>query len=238
MGSIALTRSCDVRHSRSTCSRRPRRASSRSAAPVRWSSSRSSRELIRRSAATTARLRASVGCAVSTRWTRSEPSSSARCSGPGVVADLGDRGGQRLAHRLAARVAFPQVTDALMLFGQVGQVEVDGEGPGHLLGRLQAPGRDQLGDLVPGRIGAPGPGAGIGPVVRSQSPRSLRRASITACRSRSTSASSSAPAESRMTSPRMSPSSRTSRRIGSGSAALVALARPLALSVSLFTPRA
>ena len=40
-----------------------------------------------------------------------------------------------------------------MLFGQVGQVEVDGEGPGDLLGRLQAPGRDQPGDLVSGRVG-------------------------------------------------------------------------------------
>jgi len=32
-------------------------------------------------------------------------------------------------------------------------VEVDGEGPGYLLGPVQAPGRDQLRDLVPGRVG-------------------------------------------------------------------------------------
>jgi len=37
-----------------------------------------------------------------------------------------------------------------VFLGQVGQVEVDGEGPGHLLGLLQAPGRDQRGDLVAG----------------------------------------------------------------------------------------
>ncbi len=72
---------------------------------------------------------------------------------PGVPAQLGHGGGQRLAHRLVTCIAFPQVADALMLFGQVGQVEVDGEGPGDLLGRLQAPGRDQLGDLVPGPVG-------------------------------------------------------------------------------------
>ncbi len=70
----------------------------------------------------------------------------------GVPADLGHGGGQRLPHRLLARVAFPQVADALVLLGQVGQVEVDGEGPGHLLGLLQAPGRDQPGDLVAGVI--------------------------------------------------------------------------------------
>ena len=35
-----------------------------------------------------------------------------------------------------------------MFFGQVDQVKVDGEGPGDLFGRRQAPGRDQLRDLV------------------------------------------------------------------------------------------
>src|SRR2546430_4817333 len=45
---------------------------------------------------------------------------------------------------------FRSVADALVLLGQVGQVEVDGEGPGHLLGLLQAPGRDQRDDLVAG----------------------------------------------------------------------------------------
>jgi len=38
-----------------------------------------------------------------------------------------------------------------VFLGQVGQVEVDGEGPGDLLGLLQAPGRDQPDDLVAGR---------------------------------------------------------------------------------------
>ncbi len=71
----------------------------------------------------------------------------------GLPADLGYRGSQRFPHRLAPGVALPQDADALMLFGQVGQVKVDGEGPGDLLGPLQAPGRDQLGDLVADRIG-------------------------------------------------------------------------------------
>jgi len=70
---------------------------------------------------------------------------------PGVAADLGHRGGQRLPHRLLAGVAFPQVADALVFLGQVGQVKVDGEGPGDLLGLVQAPGCDQPDDLVAGR---------------------------------------------------------------------------------------
>ena len=40
-------------------------------------------------------------------------------------------------------------SDALVLFGQVYQVKVDGEGPRDLLRPIQAPRRDQVGDVVP-----------------------------------------------------------------------------------------
>ena len=116
--------------------------------PARWSSRTSSSSLIRRSAATTARRRASVGCAVSTRCTRSAASSSARWPGPAVVSDLGHRGGERFPHRHLPGIALPQDADALVLLGQVGQVKVDGEGAGDLLGLVQTPGRDQRSDLV------------------------------------------------------------------------------------------
>ena len=81
-----------------------------------------------------------------------------------LPADLGYRGRQRFPHRLVPGVALPQDADALMLFGQVGQVKVDGEGPGDLLGPVQAPGRDQLGDLVADRIGQRLARAGAGRV--------------------------------------------------------------------------
>ena len=71
---------------------------------------------------------------------------------PGVAAQLGHGGGQRLADRLAAGVALAQLPDALVFLGQVGQVEVHGEGARHLLGPVQAPGGDQGRDRVPGRV--------------------------------------------------------------------------------------
>ena len=73
-------------------------------------------------------------------------------AGPAVVSDLGHRGGERFPHRLLPGIALPQDADALVLFGQVGQVKVDGEGAGDLLGPVQAPRPDQRRDLVPGRI--------------------------------------------------------------------------------------
>ena len=69
-------------------------------------------------------------------------------AGPAVVTDLGHRGGERFPHRLVTGIALPQDADALVLFGQVGQVKVDGEGASDLLGRLQAPRRDQRRDLL------------------------------------------------------------------------------------------
>ena len=52
-------------------------------------------------------------------------------------------------------VALPQQPDALVLLGQVGQVEVHGEGARHLLGPVQVPGGDQGRDRVAGRVLAP-----------------------------------------------------------------------------------
>ena len=69
-------------------------------------------------------------------------------TGPAVVSNLGHRGGERFPQRLLPGIAFPQDANALVLFGQVGQVKVDGEGAGHLLGCLEAPRRDQRRDLV------------------------------------------------------------------------------------------
>ena len=71
---------------------------------------------------------------------------------PRVAVQLGHGGRQRLPYRLIPGIAFAQLADALMFLGQVGQVEVDGEGAGHLLGPVQVPRGDQHRDRVPGRI--------------------------------------------------------------------------------------
>ena len=71
---------------------------------------------------------------------------------PAVVADLGHRGRERLAHRIGTGVTLPHEADALMFLGQVDEVEVDGEGPGHLLGPVQVPGADQGRDRVRGAV--------------------------------------------------------------------------------------
>ncbi len=81
-GDMPATRSWAVRQSRSTSSRSFRRSSACCAAPVRWSSIELSSPLTRRSDATTARRRASVGCAVKTGCTRSPASSWFRYSAP------------------------------------------------------------------------------------------------------------------------------------------------------------
>ena len=73
----------------------------------------------------------------------------------GVAAQLGHGGGERLAHRLVPGVTLAQHPDALMLLGQVGQVEVHGEGARHLLGPVQVPGGDQGRDRLPGPPVAP-----------------------------------------------------------------------------------
>ena len=81
-GVIPATRSCAVRHSRSTSSCSRRRISACWPAPDRWSSISVSSPLSRRSDATTARRRASVGCAVNTGCTRSPASRSCTWSRP------------------------------------------------------------------------------------------------------------------------------------------------------------
>jgi hypothetical protein len=75
--------------------------------------------------------------------------------GPRVAGQLGHGGGERLAHRLGPGVALAQHPDALVLLGQVGQVEVHGEGARHLLGPVQVPGGDQGRDRLPGPPVAP-----------------------------------------------------------------------------------
>ena len=152
MGVMARARSGEVRHSRSISSRSRRRMSACSDAPCRGSSRSVSRSAIRRSAVATARRRASVGCAVSTGCTRSRPSSSSSWAGPWSRRELADRGGQRLTYRRVARVPLPQGPDPVQFLGQVGQVEVDGERPGHQLGPVQRPAGHQRRDLVPGRV--------------------------------------------------------------------------------------
>ena len=64
-----------------------------------------------------------------------------------------DTGGERLARRPVGRVTQPQRADALLLFGQVGQVEVHGERAGDLLGPLPRPRGDQRRDRLARRHG-------------------------------------------------------------------------------------
>ena len=70
---MARLRSGDVRQSKSISSRSRRVTSASAAAPGCPASSATSSALIRRSDSVTARLRASVGCAVSTGCTSSRP---------------------------------------------------------------------------------------------------------------------------------------------------------------------
>ena len=81
----------------------------------------------------------------------------------GIRAELCHRGGQRLAPRPAARLPIPLLLREVRLaaqhpypvpfLGQVGQVEVDGEGLGHQFGAGQRPARHQRRDLVAGQVG-------------------------------------------------------------------------------------
>ncbi len=71
-----------------------------------------------------------------------------------IVAELAGRGGHRLAHRRDPGVTLPQRTDPLQLLGQVGEMEIHGERPGHQLGPVQRPAGHQRRDLVPAPVGA------------------------------------------------------------------------------------
>ena len=69
---------------------------------------------------------------------------------PGALADGADGRGQGLAGRVGGVVALAQRAHALVLLGQVGEVEVDGEGARDLLCAFQGPGGHQCGDLLAG----------------------------------------------------------------------------------------
>ena len=64
------------------------------------------------------------------------------------AADLPHRGLQRLRQRVPGHVPLAQGPDALVLLGQVGEVEVHGEGAGDLLRAVQRPRGDESGNLV------------------------------------------------------------------------------------------
>ena len=223
---MALTRSCDVRHSTSICSRSSRRVSVRSVAARRGSSSASISTEIRRSDATTARRRASVGWAVNTGCTRSPASSSASRSPPSsrricrTVASSDSGSGcpgtsrsrrARMRWCSSARLARWKYTVKAL-------ATCSARSSGHEATRAAMPSGKP-----------PGAGPGFPPPAFS-----ARRDSITACRSCSTSSSSSWPPASLSTPPSKLLSSRTSRRIGSG-IRLRSLSR---LTVSRSTPQA
>ncbi len=73
-----------------------------------------------------------------------------------------DGRGQGFADRLAAGVPLPERADPLMLFGQVSQVEIDGERVRDGLGPLQRPGGDHLGDLIESTAAPGSRGTGSG----------------------------------------------------------------------------
>ena len=159
-GPIGLTRSGVVSHSRPISSRN-RRLTSAWSAGMPTSSSASTRAATRRSAAATARRRASVGWAVSTGCTRSPASSSANRPGSALNSSTAAASDSRRGPppglpvplflrevRLAAQHPYP-----VPFLGQVGQVEVDGEGLGHQFGAGQRPARHQRRDLVAGQVG-------------------------------------------------------------------------------------
>ncbi len=130
IGSIALTRSWEVRQSRSMCSRNPRCASARSAAAARGAS-RVPSSLFRSGAAVPPHrplLRASVGWAVSTRGPAGTPGAPAKFWVRLLAAHPGDRAAPRATRGTGSRPAapLPQDPDPLVLLGQVGPVEVDG----------------------------------------------------------------------------------------------------------------
>ncbi len=68
--------------------------------------------------------------------------------GPHVVAERAHRLGQRLGHRHVVTVALPQDADAVVLLGQVGEVEVAREGPRDQHGAVDRPIGDQSRHVV------------------------------------------------------------------------------------------
>ena len=156
---------------------------------------------IRRIADATARRRASVGCAVRTGRNSSPASSVSACSSPYCALTSPTAAASESRTGVFAGVVLAERPDAVVLLGQVGQVEVAGEGAGDVLGALEVPRRHEL--LAGGRRHSAGSG-------------SSRWAAIASSRSRSTSARRVGPPYSSRTWPSSSPSSRTSARSGAG----------------------
>ena len=77
-----------------------------------------------------------------------------------LVAEFGDRCRQRLTDRGLAGVPLPQGADPLQLLGQIREVEVDGERPGHQFRPVQRPAGHQGRDLIAGRVRVRVPVAG------------------------------------------------------------------------------
>jgi hypothetical protein len=79
----------------------------------------------------------------------------------GGGADPGHRGGHRAGDGRVGRVALAQRADAVVLLGQVGEVEVDGERPRDLAGALQCPALDEGRDLGAVDLAAAGGDDGV-----------------------------------------------------------------------------
>ncbi|GAA2993387.1 hypothetical protein GCM10017559_12090 [Streptosporangium longisporum] len=78
-----------------------------------------------------------------------------------AAAELLDGLGQRLRQRLLTGVADPQDADPEVLLGQVGEVEVAGEGPGDVHGAVDGPFGHHRGDLVDRDLPAARPDDGL-----------------------------------------------------------------------------
>ncbi len=204
-GPIPADRSCAVRQSRSTSSRSARRVSASWPPPSRESSRTVSRAATRRSDATTARRRASVGWAVNTLWTRSPASCAVTRSAPcsaviRATASASDSRGGRSPEPRSCRARTRCCSSARLTRWKY---TVNARATCSARSWDQVATRATMSSSI---AAAP-----------DDRPAACR-AAITACRSRSTSGSRVG-SSSLMISPRISPSSLTSPRIASGSSA-------------------
>ena len=149
-GVIPATRSCAVRHSRSTssCSRRRISACCARAGPLVVDLGEQPAEPAQRRHH---RAAARLGRVRGEHRVHPQPGQQVVHVAEALLGgDPRDRVGERLARRAVPGIALPQRAHPLLLFGQVGQVEVDGEGAGDLLGALPGPGGDERRDGVAG----------------------------------------------------------------------------------------
>ena len=144
-GSGVWRRSGSVRQSAETSSARRRSTSSVSSGRPRAASSSSSRAPIRQRFSTTERRRASVGCAVMTGVSSSRSRRRWRVVGAVAFADRVDGGGDRVLGRASP---FAQGSDALVLLGEVDELEVRRE-------RASDLGGAEAGELVDDALGLP-----------------------------------------------------------------------------------